>query len=377
MKAYVLLFLVFSFGLTARSAESADSSQNYVSEGQNFTYELLKQLGDSTVIWGFDFLSDTQIIFTERSGALKILDLKDKKVTDVKGAPKVWARGQGGLLDIRVHPTKKDQIYLTYSEPVGEDKGTTAFALATLKDNELTNFKKIFSAHEPTDEKIHFGSRIEFDGQGHVFITVGDRNERKNVQRLNYHNGKILRFKEDGSVPSDNPFAKNKEAQPEIWSYGHRSPQGLVRNPDTGELWLAEMGPRGGDELNLIQPGANYGWPDVTYGREYYGPSIGVKTKQGTVGPAHYWVPSISQSGMAIYRGSVFQKWKNDIFLATLATTHVRRLVIKDKKIVKEEELLKDIGSRFRNVRPGPDGFLYLSTDDGQIARLVPVKLKI
>jgi aldose sugar dehydrogenase len=374
MKLLVFSVITLVMASIGGVAEAADTSKTYTSEGQKFKYELLKQLGDSTVVWGFDFLSDTQIIFTERSGALKILDLKDKKVIDVKGAPKVWARGQGGLLDVRVHPSKKDQIYLTYSEPVGEDKGTTAFALAQLKGNELTNFKKIFSAHEPTDEKIHFGSRIEFDGQGHVFITVGDRNERKNVQKLNYHNGKILRFKEDGSVPSDNPFAKTKEARPEIWSYGHRSPQGLVRNPDTGDLWLAEMGPRGGDELNLIKPGENYGWPEVTYGREYYGPSIGVKTKAGTVQPVAHWVPSISHSGMALYRGSVFQNWKNNIFLATLATTHVRRLVIENKKVIKEEELLKDIGSRFRNVRTGPDGFLYLSTDDGQIARLVLVK---
>ncbi|MEK6554722.1 MAG: PQQ-dependent sugar dehydrogenase [Bdellovibrionota bacterium] len=375
MKTRLLIFIALGLTLMAQLARSApNENKTYTSEGQKFKYELLKQLGDSAVIWGFDFLSDSEIIFTERSGAIKILNLKDKSVVEVRGAPKVWAKGQGGMLDVRVHPAQKDRIYLTYSEPVEKDKATTAFAVATLKNNELINFKKIISAADPSDEKIHFGSRIEFDGKGHIFITVGERNARKNVLKLGYHTGKVLRFNEDGSVPKDNPYVKEKGAQPEIWSIGHRNPQGLAYNSETAELWLVEMGPRGGDELNLIKPGQNYGWPEVTYGREYYGPKIGVKKKAGTVEPVEFWVPSISPSGMALYRGSVFPKWKGNLFMATLATTHVRRLVMKDGKVVQQEELLKDIGSRFRNIRSGLDGNLYLSTDDGQIARLVAVK---
>lgn len=344
----------------------------YQSEGQKFEMETLTQQQD--VIWGFDFLSDGKIIFTERSGVLKVFDPKTKATNIIKGAPPVWANGQGGLLDVRVHPSPTNKIYLTYSEPVGKG-ATTALASATLNGTELKDFKKLFSAHEANNNDIHFGSRIEFDGQGHVFITVGDRNERPHVQDLSYHTGKSIRLNEDGSVPQDNPFVNKKNAKPEIWTLGHRSPQGLFRNPVNGDLWEVEMGPRGGDEINLLKGGANYGWPVITYGREYYGPKIGEGTeKAGMEQPVAYWVPSISPSGANIYQGDVFPKWKGNIFLGNLSGTHLRRLVMEDHKVVKQEELLKDLGMRIRNVRQGPDGFLYLSTDDGKIARLVPTK---
>lgn len=351
---------------------SGAQSKVYESEGQRFQMETLTQQKD--VIWGFDFLSDGRIIFTERSGALKIFDPKTTAVSVIKGSPKVWAHGQGGLLDVRVHPKTGDKIYLTYSEPVGKG-ATTALASAKLAGTDLQDFKKLFSAHESNSNDIHFGSRIEFDGNNHVFITVGDRNERPQVQNLSYHIGKTIRLHEDGSVPSDNPFVNQKDAKPEIWSLGHRSPQGLVRHPVTGDLWLAEMGPRGGDELNLIKRGANYGWPVITYGREYHGPKIGEGTaKEGMEQPVAYWVPSISPSGMTIYNGDVFPRWKGNAFLGNLSSTHLRRLVLDGQKVTKQEELLKDLHWRIRNVRPGPEGFFYLSTDDGKIARLVLVK---
>lgn len=353
--------LIFSQGTYAKT---------YQSEGQKFEMEVLTQQQD--VIWGFDFLSDGKIIFTERSGVLKVFDPKTKATNTIKGAPPVWANGQGGLLDVRVHPSNR--IYLTYSEPVGRG-ATTALASATLAGSELQGFKKLFSAHEANSNDIHFGSRIEFDGQGHVFITVGDRNARPQVQNLAYHIGKTIRLNEDGSVPADNPFVNRKDAKPEIWTLGHRSPQGFFRNPVNGDLWLVEMGPRGGDELNLLKAGANYGWPVITYGREYHGPKIGEGTeKAGMEQPVAYWVPSISPSGATIYLGDIFPKWKGNIFLGNLSGTHLRRLVMDNNKVVKQEELLKDLGMRIRNVRPGTDGFLYLSTDDGKIARLIPVK---
>lgn len=313
------------------------------------------------VIWGFDFLKDGRIIFTERSGKLFIFDPKTKKEAAITGVPKVHMAGQAGLLDVRVHPTN-GYIYLTYSEPVG-DKSTTAFARAKLKDNALIEFKKLFSAWEPNDNDIHYGSRIEFDGKGHVFITVGDRDNREKAQDLKYHQGKVLRFNEDGSVPKDNPFVSQKDAKPEIWSLGHRSPQGLVMNPETKELWEAEMGPRGGDEINLIKSGANYGWPVVTYGREYHGPKIGEGTqKAGMENPVAHWVPSISPSAMTF--------WKKDIYLATLSGQHIRRLELRDNKVIKQEEIYKELDWRFRNVRPGPDGKLYFSTDEGKLGRI-------
>ncbi|MEN0060287.1 MAG: PQQ-dependent sugar dehydrogenase, partial [Bdellovibrio sp.] len=274
----------------------------------------------------------------------------------------------GGLLDVRVHPVRKNEIYFTYSLPQGQS-ATTALARGTLEGTQLKQVKNIFVAHEANSNEIHFGSRIEFDRDGHIFITVGDRNERKQVQDLGYHMGKVLRLNEDGSAPQDNPFVQNKKARPEIWALGIRSPQGMAWHPSTGDLWVAEMGPRGGDELNIIKKGLNYGWPLITYGREYWGGKIGEKEKAGLEQPIIYWTPSISPSAMTFYTGSLFPQWKNNIFLANLSSRHLRRLVLEGNKVVQQEELLKD-EARFRNVRTGPDGALYVSTDDGKIARL-------
>ena len=251
-----------------------------------------------------------------------------------------------------------------------EKGATTALASADLSGNSLKNFKKLLSADATNNNGQHFGSRIEFDGKGHVFVTVGDRGERDKAQSLTSHQGKVLRIKEDGSLPKDNPF--KTPSLPEIWSLGHRSPQGLAMRPGSDELWLAEMGPRGGDEINLIQKEANYGWPEATYGSEYYGPKIGEKTIPGMKEPVVFWVPSISPSALAFYTGEKFPHWKGNIFLANLSGSHIRRLVLKDKEVVKQEVLLEDM-ARFRNLRSGPDGFLYLSTDDGKIGRLIPL----
>ena len=364
-----ILLAIIAMGIVAfRSLGGA-----YESEGQPFSVEIIAEQQD--VIWGFDFFPDGRIVFTERNGQLRILDANARAVQTVQGAPAVVQAGQGGLLDVRVHPAfdKNGWIYLTYSEKA--DRGmTTVLARGRLEGAELKDYQKLFSAWEPNGNNIHFGSRIEFDGAGKLFISVGDRNERHNAQDLRYHNGKILRLNEDGSVPADNPFASNPEAKPEIWSYGHRNPQGLVKHPLTGELWESEFGPRGGDEINVIRPGANYGWPVITYGREYWGPKIGEGTeKSGMEQPVAYYVPSISPSGITFYFGDAFPKWKGNLFVANLSGQHLRRLVIDDgNRIVKQEELLDDLGVNFRHVRPGPEGFLYFSTDDGKIARLVP-----
>lgn len=371
MKLIRSLFTLTLTGISSFTVNAQTKNNKvYESEGQKFTVETLTQQED--VIWGFDFLSPKEIIFTERKGALKRFHLDSKKIENISGLPKVEAIGQGGLLDVRVLPQDAKRIYLTYTAPAEKKQTTTALAVATLDGSTLKDLKTIFTAHSPTSESIHYGSRIEFDDKGHLWTTIGDRNTRKNVQSLEYHNGKTIRLKLDGSVPHDNPFVKNKSARPEIWSLGHRSPQGLVRNPQTGDLWLTEMGPRGGDELNLIKPGLNYGWPEVTYGREYWGPKIGVQKKEGTEPPITYWVPSISPSGMTYYNSTVFPKWQGSLFLANLSSTHLRRLAMEGHRIAKQEELLSELGLRIRNVRPGPDGFLYLSTDEGHLMRLVP-----
>lgn len=362
--------LVFLISLIAQTTFAGNPV--FESEGEKFQFEVLIEQKD--VVWGFDFLDKNRIIFTERSGALRVLDLATKTVSDIKGAPLVYSSGQGGLLDVRVHPTQKTKIYLSYAEPMG-DGATTALAMATLEGNQLNHFKKIFSANEPNKSTIQFGSRIEFDNKGHIFLSVGDRNYREQAQDLALHNGKILRLNEDGSIPKDNPFLKTKGAKPEIWSYGHRNPQGLVRNATTDELWSTEMGPQGGDELNLIRPGLNYGWPVITYGREYTGGKIGEGTaKKGMEQPTAYWVPSISPSSVTLYTGKVFPKWTGDIFIGALSGTHLHRVKVKDQQVVSQGELLKDLYLRIRNVRTGPEGYLYLSTDDGKIARLINSK---
>lgn len=335
-----------------------------------FDVEILHQGKD--VIWGFDFVDAETLIFTERGGAMKKLSLKSKMPTAISGVPTVYARGQGGLLDVRVR--EKNKIYFSYSEPVG-GKATTVLAIADLEGNTLKNLKKVFVGHEPSSKQIHFGSRIEFDGKGFMYFSMGDRDDRHRAQKLDFNNGKIMRLKEDGSLPDDNPFVKTASARPEIWSYGHRNPQGLAWNPKTQELWEAEYGPRGGDELNLIQPGRNYGWPVITYGREYWGPSIGEGTvKAGMEQPNAHWVPSISPSGIGFYFGTRFPNWNGNLFFANLSSTHLRRLTIEGQKVTGQEELLKDKGWRFRHVRQGPDELIYFSTDEGRIGRLVPKK---
>lgn len=368
MKTFNLI-LSLSFAIFFQVSLAQESV--YESAGHKFKIEVLSEQKDA--VWGFDFVDAKTLIFTERGGAIRTFDLTSKKISDVKGAPAVWAKGQGGMLDIRVNPDKAGQIFITYSEPREKDKAATALAVGTLVKNELTQFKTIFSMNTANDETIHFGSRIEFDRKGHVFMTIGDRDDRPKVQDLKFHNGKLLRLNLDGTIPADNPFRKDKNAAPEIWSYGHRSPQGLAMSKD-GSLWEAEMGPRGGDELNLIKPGENYGWPQVTLGREYSGFPLGVKEKKGMTSAVAHWVPSISPSAIAVYDGDKFPGWKGNIFMGCLSGTHLRRLEIVNNQVVKQEPLLEKLGQRFRNLRTGPEGFLYFSTDGGQIARIVPVK---
>lgn len=322
------------------------------------------------VIWGFDFFKDGSIIYTERTGGVFTFDPATKKSTTIKGFPKVYAVGQGGLLDVRVHPTN-GFVYFTYAEPLGK-KSTTTLARAKVKGDELVEFKKLFEAQKHSANDYHYGSRIEFDKEGRVFLTVGERGERKMIWELDNHLGKVIRLNADGTVPNDNPYVNDKKAKPEIWAIGIRSPQGLAFKPGTDELWEAEMGPLGGDEINLIKKRANYGWPKVTYGREYYGMRIGVKEKEGTEQPLVYWVPSISPSAIAFYTGDKIPAWKGNLFIATLSGTHLRRLEIDGFKITKQEELFSDLGYRFRNVRNGPDGYLYISTDEGKLGKVIP-----
>lgn len=330
------------------------------------------------VVWGFDFLPGGDVLLTERPGRMKIYRASARRLDEVKGLPEIRARGQGGLLDVRVHPdfAKNALVFFTYVEGRADGDMTTSLGRAELRGSELKNFKRLLAAEAWAGGDIHFGSRIEFDGPERLWITIGDRNERPRVQDLAHHNGKLLRLDLDGKPVADNPFVKTAGARPEIYSLGHRSPQGLARDPATGKLWLAEMGPRGGDEINLIAPGANYGWPDATYGREYYGPRIGQTTKEGTVAPVKHWTPSISPSGLMVYTGDAFPAWKGHLIIGNLSGQHLRRLTLTGEKITGEEEWLKNKFWRFRSVRTGPGGEIYFGTDGGLLARIQPLPKK-
>lgn len=376
MKLSLLLVVVSLLGFTKTvgAAPRIESSTETFKTSQG-NVQLQTLLNGFDVIWGFDFLPNGDVLLTERPGRMWIYRAKTRQIEPVSGVPAVRAKGQGGLLDVRVHPdfAKNAFIFFTYVEGRENGEMTTVLGRAELRGQELKDVRRLRAAEAWGDDDIHFGSRIEFDGTANLWWTVGDRNQRPRVQDLAYHNGKVLRVDLEGRPASGNPFLKTKGALPEIFSVGHRSPQGLARDPATGSLWLAEMGPRGGDEINLIEAGANYGWPEATYGREYYGPKIGETHKSGTRQPVKYWVPSISPSGLMVYTGDLFGAWKGDLIIGNLSGQHLRRLKIKDEKIVDEEIWLKDKNWRFRSVHAGPGGEIFFATDEGRFARITPI----
>ena len=326
------------------------------------------------VPWSLEFLDKDRIIFSEREGAIKTLDLRSRKISKVSGAPEVGVRGQGGMLDLALHPNFKSnrRIYISYSKPVSGG-ATTAIATAILSGKKLESIRDIFVANNPSRKGQHFGSRISFDGNGHVFFSVGDRGQRRLAQDLAADQGKIHRLKLDGSIPKDNPFVSDDKKRPSVWSYGHRNPQGLVFDSVTGVLWESEHGPRGGDEINVIRKGGNYGWPIITYGKEYWGPKIGDTHKKGMLQPIYYYVPSIAPCGLEIYRGDVYPGWKGSLLSGALALKHINRLeLVASQKVGGEERLFKEQEERIRDIRMGPDGFLYFSTDSGKIFKILP-----
>lgn len=331
--------------------------------------------------WGLAFLPDRRILVTERDGNLRLVG--GGKVSEpLDGVPEVDTGGQGGLLDVAVDPTfvQSRLVYLSYSE-AGDGGNSTAVARGRLSEDgtRLTGVEVIFSQKPKLDSAQHFGSRLVFDRQGHLFITLGERSKaqfRGQAQQLDSHLGKLIRIRPDGSVPEDNPFAGRRDALPEIWSYGHRNAQGAALNPDTGVLWLNEHGPRGGDEINIPEAGKNYGWPIVSYGVNYDGSPVGAGKREapGMIGPIHHWTPSIGVSGMAFYTADAMPGWRGNVFVGGLAIPKLVRLERDGDRITGSEDLLEDLGLRIRQVVQGPDGALYLLTDEsnGEILRVGP-----
>ena len=330
---------------------------------ENYTLKVNEIFSGDEVIWGFDFLDKERILFSEREGALWLYNQKSKKRLKVTGLPIIKSYGQGGLLDVLIEKVKdKVFVYLTYSKPIG-DNITTALAKAQLSGNKLINLKDLFIAKTDSDKRVHFGSRIVLT-DNKIFLTVGDRGKRQESQNTENHHGTVVRLNRDGSIPKDNPL---KSGLKSIWSYGHRNPQGLAMDPFTKELWSVEFGPRGGDEINHIKPGVNYGWPVITYGSEFWGPSIGTKTKEGMEQPVKYYTPSISPSGMTFYKGETFRKWQGNMLIAALGSQFIMRVTLKENKFVSEERMLIDINERIRQVRVRDNGLIYFSTDSGKI----------
>lgn len=326
--------------------------------------------------WGLAFLPDGSMLVTEREGRLRRILPDGKLSAAIRGVPEVVARGQGGLLDVALDPRFADNrlVYLTYSEPGQGGSGTTA-ARGRLGEDGLSDVRVIFRQAPKLGTGHHFGSRLVFAPDGTLFITTGDRGQMARAQELSMHQGKVIRIRPDGSIPPDNPFVGRTDARPEIWSYGHRNIQGAALHPTTGRLWLHEHGARGGDEINVPEAGRNYGWPVITYGMDYSGARIGEGTsKPGLEQPIHWWDPSIAPSGMAFCTSDRYPAWRGNLFIGSLRFSQLVRLEVDGTTVLKEERFLDEVGKRIRDVRQGPDGFLYVTTDEsgGSVLRLEP-----
>ncbi|NLY65809.1 MAG: PQQ-dependent sugar dehydrogenase [Alcaligenaceae bacterium] len=332
--------------------------------------------------WALAFLPENQgILITEKPGRLRLWTAQNGLSAPIKGVPEVFSRGQGGLLDIALHPdfARSRLVYLSYAEQGKDGKAGTTVGYGKLGQDlkTLENFRVIFRQEPKLSTGVHFGSRLVFDRQGYLFIALGENNQRPTSQHLDKLQGKIVRLWPDGRIPADNPFANVPNVRPEIWSYGHRNQQGAALNPWTGQLWTHEHGPRGGDEVNIPEPGKNYGWPVITHGINYSGtpiPEAAGTHAQGMEQPVYYWKVSPAISGMAFYDSPQFPAWKNSLFIGALAGERLIRLTVNGNKITAEENLLQERNERIRDVRVGPDGYVYVLTDAsrGKLLKISP-----
>ncbi|NAS11421.1 PQQ-dependent sugar dehydrogenase [Poritiphilus flavus] len=367
-----IIFLCFFVVMTTFScAQKADNDINTPTE-TNFSSELIVE--DLEIPWGMVFLPDGSMLITEKSG--KIIHFKDGEKIMINNVPEVYYRGQGGLMDIELHPdyASNGWLYLSYSSEEGSGSGgNTAIMRAKLNNNSLTNKELLYKASPNTTKGQHFGSRLEFDNNGYLYFSIGDRGSRdENPQNIRRNGGKIYRIHDDGRIPEDNPFVGTQGAVEAAYTYGNRNPQGMAKNPVTGAIWIHEHGPRGGDEINIVQKGVNYGWPVITYGINYSGtPITDITEKEGMEQPVYYWVPSIGPSGMTFVNSNKFPDWKGNLLVGSLAFQYLERLELEDNKVTYREKLMDGIG-RVRNVRQGPDGLIYVAVEGKGIYRLSP-----
>ncbi|CAN5615582.1 PQQ-dependent sugar dehydrogenase [soil metagenome] len=371
----ILKLTILSLACSLLSCENNKKHWYVKSDDYDLRLELV---ADSIAVpFGIAFLPSGEILASNRpAGQLIKIDPKSGHKTFIKGVPSVWAKLDGGMLDVLPHPDYANNGWLYYSYSTIQKDSTTTLIVerAKLKEDSLVDKQTLFTALPYHKDPSHFGTRLLLS-KGYLFFTMGEHNFlRDSAQLLGNHLGKVLRIYEDGRIPEDNPFVNNKKAKPEVWSYGHRNPQGLALHPASGELWEHEHGPKGGDEINIVTAGLNYGWPVICYGVNYDDTPVGagITEHEGMEQPIHYYKPSIAPSGMLFYTGDEFPKWKGNLFIGALALRHLNRLVMDGKKVVHEERLFLDEKWRVRSLAQGPDGFLYIGVDGGMILKICP-----
>jgi aldose sugar dehydrogenase len=370
MRQMVILSLVlFTF-----CSSQDDIAQNDLIVTEELTFTIDTLATGLTNPWSMAFLPDGRILIAERPGRLRIWENGQLLDEPLSGLPDVWSHGQGGLLEVALHPdyAQNGWIYLAFAKKEGNG-GNTAIARAKLEGNTLTNVEEIFHGHNLTSAAHHFGCRIVFDDEDHLFFCIGDRGEMSNAQKLTNHNGKVMRIHDDGGVPEDNPFVDSAGAMPEIWTYGNRNIQGMALHPETGKLWSHEHGPKGGDEINLMEKGGNYGWPLATHGINYDGTVITPDTTlPGMIDPVLHWTPSIAPCGLAFVNSPEYEKWNGNMLVGALAGQHIHRVVFEGNEVVHTEKILEGF-ARFRDVRQSPDGYVYVLTENpGLFFRIIP-----
>ena len=369
-KFFSLLLITINYSACAQQVDSEVKAEEPIDT--NYTTELI--IDELSIPWGMAFLPDGSLLITEKSGEL--IHFKNNERVIISGLPEVYNRGQGGLLDVIIHPkfSENGWIYFSYASQDGDgDGGNTTIMRTKLDGNTLIDKQVLYKAEPNTTKGQHFGSRLAFDNEGFLYFSVGDRGNRdENPQDITRDCGKIYRLNDDGTVPNDNPFINEPNAKTAIYSYGHRNPQGMFKHPETGEIWTHEHGPQGGDEINIIQKGLNYGWPKISYGINYSGTTLTENIAlPGMEQPLFYWVPSIAPSGFAIVSSDIYPEWKGNLLVGSLKFQYLERLVLENNKVVKREKLFEGLG-RVRNVVQAPDGYIYVGIENLGIVKIVP-----
>ena len=368
---FTILIIMFNFSC---GQEPNDKNEIIVTDELNYEMELVFE--NDGIIWGLEFLNDNSILATLKSGS--IIHFKDGVKKELKGVPEIYLRGQGGLLDIAIHPNfeKNKFIYLSYaSEDIEGKGGNTTISRAILNGDTLEELEVLYKGTPDSRKGQHFGGRMEFDNENYLFFSIGDRGNRNvNPQDITIDGGKIYRIKDDGTIPKDNPFYYDGNAKKAIYSYGHRNPQGMFKHPVSGKIWTNEHGPRGGDEINIIEKGKNYGWPKITYGINYSGTTITKnKSLPNMEQPLYYWIPSIAPSSFEYISSEIYPDWKGSLLAGALVFKYIERIVLEDDIVVSRSKIAENLG-RPRDIKQGPDGYIYVSIENKGVYKIMPNK---